>query len=467
MAQNKTEWTRKYLQAKFKEYYEENHDTVDVPLNVQHREFGMERWEFTWRCIERVEKREDGSEFRKGCGQSGTAFSRVTTCPSCGSTDIHVNNWMRHIGFKSKNALLNELTTSVPHSIYHSSAFYRVPVARSMTEKEWQGAELVFDIDADHLDSPCSKDHDVWMCTNPDCKKSGKGAAPEVCPKCNGDTFRSLKWICSKCLDDAKKSTLKLYDKFLVKHFGISPEMMQINYSGNRGYHVRVRDPEIFKLDSNGRVEIAHYVTGMGLNSSITADGRLRVVPSGELQNWQLPSIARKVADAIIVFIEEIDSYQGQERWVRPLKENRRFALDGLTKNPPLLSGKVKGIGPKSWQDIATKSTKQYSTDVDLPVTHDIHRVIRLIGSLSGKTGFTVKELTRDTIEDFDPFGDALAFTEGTLKVTVPRRGIEVPEFTINGESYGPYNDEKLELPLAVAIFLLCKGMAIRERTGL
>ena len=87
-------------------------------------------------------------------------------------------------------------------------------------------------------------------------------------------------------------------------------------------------------------------------------------------------------------------------------------------------------------------------------MTHDIHRVIRLIGSLSGKTGFTVKELTRDTIEDFDPFGDALAFTEGALKVVVPNRGIEVPKFTVDGELYGPYNDERVEVPLAAAIFL-------------
>ena len=55
-----------------------------------------------------------------------------------------------------------------------------------------------------------------------DCKKTGKGAAPEVCPKCNGDTFRSLKWICNKCLEDAKKSTLKLKLRWVFLGLGIA-----------------------------------------------------------------------------------------------------------------------------------------------------------------------------------------------------------------------------------------------------
>ena len=464
MAQSKTKQTRKFLQLTFQDYYRTNHYKVDIPQNVHQREFGMESWDYTWRCIERIERGEDGTESRKGCGQSGSAFYRMTKCPFCGSPDLHVNNWSRHIGYRSKDNLLSSLVTSVPHSVYHSSAFYRIPVARSMIEKDWQGAELVFDIDADHLDSSCAKKHDSWRCENPDCHKVGMGAHPDKCPKCEGDRFNSLKWICDECLEDAKKNTMKLYDKFLVKHFGIDPEMMQLNYSGHRGYHVRVRAPHMFDLDSNARVEIAHYVTGMGLSSSIAADGRLRVVPSGDLHNWQLPSIGRKVADSMIEFIENIDTYQGGESWVKYLIVNKEAALDGLSRNPPLLSGKVKHVGPKSWQKIATKATSFYSSDIDLHVTHDIHRVIRLIGSLNGKTGFTVNHLTRDELNDFDPFADALVFTSGTLKVFIHGRSMEVPEFRIGTETFGPYNQEMVELPESAAIFLMCKGMATLER---
>jgi DNA primase small subunit len=101
-----------------------------------------------------------------------------------------------------------------------------------------------------------------------------------------------------------------------------------------------------------------------------------------------------------------------------------------------------------------------YSADIDQPVTTDIHRVIRLIGSLNGKTGFTVTEVTRDELTDFDPLGDAIAFESDTLKISVPKRGIGVPKFRIGDSTYGPYNGTVEELPKAVAVFLLCKGMA-------
>ncbi|MHA1480282.1 MAG: DNA primase small subunit domain-containing protein [Candidatus Thorarchaeota archaeon] len=474
MAQSKNKLTRKFLQLTFQDYYRTNHYKVDIPQNIHQREFAMQSWDYRWICNKRIKKREDGSEFQTGCGQSGSVFYRMTECPFCGNPDLDFPDWSRHIGFRSKDNLLNSLVTSVPHSIYHSSAFYRIPVARNMSEKDWQGAELIFDIDADHLDSSCAKKHDSWKCKNPECNNVGMGAHPDKCPKCDstdsnsGNTknygFMQIKWICDNCLEDAKKNTLKLYDKFLVSHFGIDPEMMQLNYSGHRGYHVRVRAPHLFNLDTRARLAIAQYVTGMGLSSSITTDGRLSIVPTGDLTNWQLPSVARKVADAMIEFIENIDAYQGGERWVNPLKTNRESALDGLSRNPPLLSGKVKKVGSKSWQDIATKATLLYSSDIDMPVTHDIHRVIRLIGSLNGKTGFTVNHITRDELDDFDPFDDALVFTGGTLKVFIHGRSMKVPEFRIGEETFGPYMQEMAELPKSAAIFLMCKGMATLER---
>ena len=128
-------------------------------------------------------------------------------------------------------------------------------------------------------------------------------------------------------------------------------------------------------------------------------------------------------------------------------------------RNPPILSSKVKGVGIKSWQEIATKSAVGFGGEIDVPVTHDVHRVIRLIGSLNGKTGFTVTPLTREGVDDFDAFHDAVAFNGGDLKVKIPARAARVPDFRIHGESYGPYENEVVELPMPAAIFLLCKGV--------
>jgi hypothetical protein len=36
----------------------------------------------------------------------------------------------------------------------------------------------------------------------------------------------------------------------------------------------------------------------------------------------------------------------------------------------------------------------------------------------------------------------------------------DVPTFRIGEEIFGPYIEEKVELPLSAAVFLLCKGVA-------
>jgi DNA primase small subunit len=329
-----------------------------------------------------------------------------------------------------------------------------------MDEKEWFGAELVFDIDADHLDLPCAKDHDAWRCNTEGCHNTGTGTAPENCPDCGGASFGTRKWVCEKCLDEAKKHTVKLYDEFIVNDFGFDPESIQLNYSGHRGYHVRVRDPRVFLLDSSSRVQIVHYIMGLGLNTEkvITTQGRVNRVPDRAFPGW-----GGKMADAIVEFVRNIDSYSGTERWVKPLRKGKTAAIDGLLRNPPILNPEAKDIGLKSWQEIADKAAELYGGEIDRPVTHDIHRVIRLIGSLNGKTGFLVNELTRDELDEFNPFRDALAFNDGKMKVKFLHKSPGVPSFKIGEEKYGPFHGESVELPTAVAAFVLCKGVAIIE----
>ncbi|MCD6411351.1 MAG: DNA primase catalytic subunit PriS, partial [Thermoplasmata archaeon] len=57
----------------------------------------------------------------------------------------------RHISFKRRKDLQSFITKMVPAHIYYSSAFYRYPDAPTMEEKGWMGAELIFDLDMDHL----------------------------------------------------------------------------------------------------------------------------------------------------------------------------------------------------------------------------------------------------------------------------------------------------------------------------
>jgi hypothetical protein len=50
----------------------------------------------------------------------------------------------------------------------------------------------------------------------------------------------------------------------------------------------------------------------------------------------------------------------------------------------------------------------------------------------------------------------AIAFKEGYEKVYIKR----APEISILGEKYGPFEEETQELPLSVALFLLCRKSA-------
>jgi len=448
------------LRLLFHEYYSENPESLDVPDNIHAREFALQTWEHNWHCIERKGKDTSGKDARNGCGKSGKSFQPLKECPNCGSGEIKSTSWIRHIGYQSRGDLLGGLANSAPQSVYHSAAFYKIPIATHMPEKEWQGAELVFDIDADHLDLKCSNDHDAWRCNNPDCHKTGNGIAPETCPVCGNTSFNTRKWICEKCLNEARKYTIKLYDDFLVGDFGFDPDKIQLNYSGHRGYHVRVRDPQVFLLDSNARVEFVHYVMGLGFKSdkAIVMQSGANWIPGRDFPGW-----TGRIADAMIEFIRTIDSYSGTEKWVSSLKEKKAEALDGLLRTRPILSKNVKGVGVKSWQEIAEKAVERYGSQIDRPVTHDIHRVIRLIGSLNGKTGFTVSLLTRDQLDGFDPFSESIAFNQGMMKVMF-HKGPSVPSFKIGSETYGPFTkEETVELPMAAAVFLLCKGVASIE----
>ncbi|MHA2034437.1 MAG: DNA primase small subunit domain-containing protein [Candidatus Thorarchaeota archaeon] len=458
MSSREREKRQKFLRLMFQQYYRNHAADIDIPDRLHMREFALETWEYTWRCTRRAETDAAGQTVYVGCGRKGTAIQRPSVCPVCNSPTVTSTNWSRHLGFRTAKAMRSELAARAPHSVYHSAAFYNIPVARDMQEKQWQGAELVFDIDADHLDAPCTQEHDSWVCANPNCMKTGWGEPPEQgCPSCGGLEFHRRKWICDRCMDDARRNTLRVYDEFLVGDFGIDSDQIVINYSGHRGYHIRVRDPRVFKLDSAARVEIAHEITGVGFDGNSVVGTTLNIpqAPARSLAGW-----GGRVVDAIVNLIRNIDSYEGGQHWVSRLRRNREAIIAGLLKNPPEF-WRGAGISVKSWREIATVAVAMYGGKIDVPVTHDVHRVIRLIGSIHGKTGFVVAKLTRESIEDFDPFADALAFGADNLRVRVLGGLLEVPRFRIGDELYGPYGDEVVDLPMSAAMFLLCKGVAV------
>jgi len=356
---------------------------------------------------------------------------------------------LRHKSFKNADDFRNLLKNVVPSDVYYSSAYYERP-EEEMEAKGWLGADLVFDIDADHIPTPCKKQHDTWTCNN--CGNSGGGSPPEKCPQCGEQKFDDKTWPCEVCLESAKKETIKLID-MLIRDFGLSSREIKVAFSGHRGYHVHVESEVIQTLDQIARKEIVDYIVGVGLELGLVGlkreDG-----PSLDDAGWR-GRIARGTYDFLNTATPEQLGEIGLKRSVvNALVGQRERVLESWRDRGPWMI--LKGVGSEGWRKIVEEAVEEQSVKIDTVVTTDIHRLIRLTDTLHGKTGLKKTSVSISNIEGFDPMKSAVAFEEGAVKVAVS----EAPEFVLGGRAYGPYRGLEVELPAAAALFLLCKGAA-------
>lgn len=407
----KTE-TKRFIQSKFAEFYDKEGSRIVSPTSIAKREFGF----FLFQS----------------------------------------NIVVRHRGFADIEALRSFIKETVPSHAYYSTAYYERP-EENMEEKGWLGADLYFDIDADHIPTKCNKVHDIWTCVS--CGFAGKGIPPEKCPICDKQRFDSKTWPCETCLESAKWETMKLID-MLTKDFGLSLGEMEVSFSGHRGYHVHVESEEILEMDSKTRKEMVDYVTGTGLEAQyhgLEKVGRGRQILTGPgLKDFGWRG---RIARGTYQFLKTAKKKDLQDiglkrKTINAIISNREVLLESWkTKGPWSL---VKGVGLESWNAIIKRVIESQSAKIDTVVTTDVHRLIRLTGTLHGKTGLMKVSFSATKIKQFDPLKSAIAFKEGEATIFVE----EAPQFRIGEETFGPFKKQKVELPMAAALLLLCKGMA-------
>ncbi len=362
----------------------------------------------------------------------------------------------RHIGYPDESSFRRGLVDNNPAHSYHSSSYYEHPTA-DMAGKGWTGADLVFDIDADHFDLPCQHEHDRWKCKN--CGKEGTGKPPEVC-ECGKAAFDEESWLCERCLQAAKNETQKLLD-ILIQDFGLSPAGdLVVNFSGNRGYHVHVRSKRVRTLDQSGRREVVDYILGTGikpeyLGFSLKAKGGGSTLADGGWRGRAGRALYDYVASTPA---EEIKTLKLGRKVTSFLIEDRAQALAMLEEANPSVLLKAVGLSDseKLMADLGKLmeiAVKLQAADIDTVVTTDIHRLIRLPNTLHGKTGWQCQTIPVDSLTDYDPLVSALAFRSGEAHLYVRR----APKIRIGDAEYGPYEDENVTVPTAAAMFLLCK----------
>lgn len=404
--------TQEFIQQKFAEYYRQNVGTIQPPPHLKERELAF------------------------------LLFRERTM--------------LRHKAFKNTDGFRNFLQSIAPSDVYYSSAYYEKP-EEEMDAKDWMGADIIFDIDADHIPTPCNKQHDAWTCKK--CGTSGRGAKPEKCPKCAGQKFDTIGWPCDICLASAKEETMKLVD-VLQKDFGFSPQEMKLAFSGHRGYHVHIENETIRMLDSMARKEIVDYMLGIGLEPKLLGFGR---EPSPKLEDvgWRGRIAKGTYGFLLAATIEQLEKAGLKKKAATRILQQRNQILESWKGKGPWRM--LKGVGLQGWESIIQQGIERQSVKIDTVVTTDIHRLIRLSNTLHGETGLKKVEVLNNEIDGFDPFKSAIAFKHDTISLYISTS----PKIRLDENIYGPYKNQKIELPTAAAMLLLCKGAAkIEEETA-
>ena len=345
----------------------------------------------------------------------------------------------RHIGLYSSGQVHEFLARKVPQHVYHSAAYYQSPAAPTMAEKGWMGADLIFDLDSDHI----------------------PGAE---------------KMSYEEQLDNVKKEFAKLVEEFLLGDFGFDPRHVRINFSGGRGYHAHISDPRMLALSSEERREIVDYITGVGINLDLiikeeSAGARRYGAERYAIKSLRMPKPDEpgwrgRISRSIIAMAEELASMEKEQAV-------KRLAQAGIGKKPAekILSE----LTPERLERIKegnldqSRALKSFFTKealgssavtltkgtTDEPVTSDVKRLIRLSDSLHGKTGLRVVQIPLDNLKNFDPLRDAVAFSANPVKIKIKKP----TKIKLGGEKFALVEGET-EVPEFAAVFFVARGAA-------
>ncbi len=335
---------------------------------------------------------------------------------------------MRHMAFRSADDFRGYLCREVPTSVSMSTAFYRYPDARPMEKKEWLGSELVFDLDASDLNLPCQREH-------------------------------GRSWVCERCFSGVKAEAMKLIEDFLVPDFGISKDDIKVNFSGNRGYHIHVKDRRFYSLKGEERRQISDYITARGINlnaffPTLGERGTQLRGPRPDSPGWG-GRIARGAISTLNGSEEGLERMGVDRETARRLIKNRADVIMGITVGN---YDKIR-IDRKAefWGGLFKGMTVTQTSSIDKNVTNGPEHLIRLPNSIHSDTGLrAIKLRSVGDLRAFDPMVDAILFKDGALKVHIEKS----QKLVMNGMEFGPYEKAEVELPTYAAIYLLLKRVA-------
>ncbi len=365
----------------------------------------------------------------------------------------------RHASFRSVDDLRGFLQTEAPRHVYYSSAYYRTPSASTMSAKDWLGADLIFDLDADHL------------------------------RQAEGKTY-------AEQLELARGRFRDLLDEFLLGDFGFDEQDVDLVFSGGRGFHAHVHAESVLGLSSGERRELVEYILGVGVDPSeaviesregergpslsFGSGGELAGMEGGRPQGVRqrpyrrlappdAPGWPGRLTRALFQILSRWDE-GGVELAARDLRDAgateavahdwaERLVRDGRgrqIRKGLSLDVSTADFPPALLQQILDRARINVQGETDAPVTTDVHRLIRLPGSLHGGTGFRVLPLSRDDLDQFQPFRDAPIPANGAPPVDVDLlTDVDYP--TVPDRTQGR-EGETVRVSASTALFLTLRG---------
>lgn len=340
---------------------------------------------------------------------------------------------VRHRSLTELGHIPDFLAREQPRHVYYSAGHYGDPGASTMGAKDWRGSDLIFDLDADHLPG-----------VNPD-----EASFAEMLAACKEDLFALL--------------------SLLEEDFGFVDPV--IVFSGNRGYHVHIREEGVRDLDRRARRDVADYIRGEGVSVErvLYTDHVIGAGRSTPAQTRRLDTAggwSRRVHREVNEFVDELlgmdrSAALAELQGIDGIGDQRATALlEALDNRREELAGGNVDVHPafvRVLERVVDRTVDRHGAAIDEPVTTDINRLIRLPGSLHGGSGLAVRPLDRDELAEFDPLVDPIpdTFRGHDIAVDVLDRTI----LELGGEARtleaGP-----MRLPEYAAIHLMARGEA-------
>lgn len=326
----------------------------------------------------------------------------------------------RHLAFGGKRELVDYLRGMTPAHAFYSCAYYTSPSAPTMMEKSWNGADLIFDLDADHI---------------------------------SRGPYHMM-------LERVKEEAQKLITMLTVD-LGFEERSIEVVFSGGRGYHIHIRDLTVRRWGSQERRELIDYVCGIGINP------RFLLAP-GPQSRYGWPARYRAALEEYLQWlvnlpkdtaVEQISTLEGVGKraaatFIDRLPETIAMLHDN-TIISLLKNRTVRTVLSEANRELYTR-VKERAALADEPVTTDIKRLIRMPSSLHGGSGFRVTPLTVRDLASFDPLIDAVVFGERDVSIE-PHSDSSMQ---LLGNTYMVTKAKITTVPEALAVFLCCRGMA-------